>query len=216
MIKFRGSIDIDGVLGLFVPSFIKNANELYNLNLKEEDIKEYDFRAMGLTTKQTEHILHTMIAKRDFRNMQLVDGAKKSVHGIAKQYDLMSVTARPVGAKEQTFNWFEEHFENIFDPIIFNGYESKHKHCLSHSCAFHIDDCPDHVNALDKTETMPILFTQNYNLNNKTKFTSNNNLDTIIDDYQKNNGWGTIRVYNWDDCEKFLTKYYENVLKLKD
>ena len=215
MIKFRGSIDIDGVLGLFVPYFIKNANELYNLNLKEEDIKEYDFKAMGLTTMQTDSILHTMIAKKDFRNMQLVDGAKKNVHTLSKQYNLMSVTARPIGSKEQTYSWFYEHFENIFDPIIFNGYASKHKHCLKHSCEFHIDDCPDHVNALERTETMPILFTQNYNRNNKTIFSSNDDLSVIIDDYHKNKGWGTVRVYNWDDCEKFLTKYYGEVLRLR-
>lgn len=198
MTKPSGSIDLDGVTAVFLPTFLQTANTRYCLCLKEEDVVAYDFQELGLRKDQIYSVLEQMVETHAYENLPVVAGASHAISRLGETYDIMSVTSRIPSAQEQTMRWATALFPGVFSRIVFNGHDPKRVVLQKHSCAFHIDDCPDEIKELENTDVLPILFTRQYNLEYKTGLVYHEGIHEVLSSYK--NGSPSVRVFSWEEC----------------
>ncbi len=206
--KPKGSIDLDGVLCDFLPEFLAEVNTQYNLSIKDGDVTEYDFTKLGLAKEQITSTLERMLEKKTYEILPVLSGAVSVVNNLSEAYNLMITTSRHPSTKDQTHAWLEKHFPQLFSPVIFNG-NNKKTITESYSCVFHIDDCIDHIQSLEGTSTLPVLFSQRYNISYNT-YTDWNEQDVyrqIFCYYEQHKGYPSVRIKSWNECAYLLSGF---------
>ncbi len=113
-------IDIDEVLGHFLPALVEFHNYTYGTKLKVEQFHSYNFWEVWGGTRDE------MIKKVDdfelttfFINIQTVDGAKDSIKKLKEKHEFFIITSRPMSLLQKTKDWLEKKFPNTFDKIFF-------------------------------------------------------------------------------------------------
>ncbi|MBI4441321.1 hypothetical protein HY639_04075 [Candidatus Woesearchaeota archaeon] len=206
--KPMGSLDLDGVLCSFLPSFLDEVNRNYPFTLREEDVVDYDFTLLGLKDEQIKHVYKKMFEKEAYLHMLPIDGSS-FVDTLTQAYELMIVTARPPVLQAQTNAWVNNNFPLLFHRVLYG--EDKHQLVKEHHCVFHVDDYPDHIHAMVGSTTLPVLFSRRSNTGYVTQFTyGDNTLDGVLDYYAAHNGFPSVRVNNWADCCSLLLQFSQS------
>ncbi len=203
-----GSIDLDGVLCTFLPAFLEEVNSLYNLFLMEEDVVEYDFVKLGLRRDQIYTAFDSMLEKKAYESLPIVDDALSAVYSLSEAYNLMISTSRDESTKAQTDAWLQKQFPKVFTPVVFNGNNKRHI-MQAHSCLFHVDDYAEHISSIEGTDTLPVLYTRRYNKKYITHLTYGQSDIHIhlLDYYCKHKGWPSVRVQSWKECVTLLLEF---------
>ena len=204
--KEKGSVDLDGVLCVFLPAFLEVVNETYGMTLKEQDIVQYDFTKIGLKKDQISAALDNMIEKKMYQQLPIYEGAFAAIPALFSSYDLMIISSRPNNSFNQTQQWIQHNFPQRFSAVVFDN--KKNEVCKNYHCRFHIDDCAEQINSLENTNTLPLLFNAGYNRDYSTNLLYH---DTVIQEalayHLLHNGWPSIRVSSWEECQSLLQAF---------
>lgn len=168
-------VDIDSVLAEAMPTFLDSIRERHGLELKKEDIKEWNMKWGNIDLY--EEICFVLYNKpRAVVDMSLVDGADKGMKYLLKNYDVKLITSRKEPeTTEITRKWVDKNFgsiEVLHTDTDKNGYDVD----------ILIDDAPHHVESFSKKGGWAILFDQPWNQDVKTE-----------------PGNHIIRAKDWDD-----------------
>ncbi|MEI8103436.1 MAG: hypothetical protein WCG84_00835 [Candidatus Moraniibacteriota bacterium] len=122
MNKPIAAIDLDDVLGHFVPAFFAHHNIVYGTTFQREDIFSYDFLEV-LEVSQKE------VLKRveEYANAYLLDiepiqEAQIAIEQLYQSHELHIITARGEEFSEVTDQWLRRHFPGMFSRIHFVGH----------------------------------------------------------------------------------------------
>eukprot|EP01029_Cantina_marsupialis_P028664 TRINITY_DN777849_c0_g1_i1.p1 TRINITY_DN777849_c0_g1~~TRINITY_DN777849_c0_g1_i1.p1 ORF type:complete len:209 (-),score=56.14 TRINITY_DN777849_c0_g1_i1:251-877(-) len=120
------AIDIDEVLGQFVPSIVKYHNRVYGTELEATSFHSYRFcEVWGGTDEEAMEKVREFYGSEEFKNLPLVEGAVEAMKTLKKDYELHVVTSRQFFIQEATYEWLKLHFDGIFDGIHFGNHYSK-------------------------------------------------------------------------------------------
>ena len=115
-------VDIDEVVVEFFKKYLKLFNKRFGKNLIFEDIVKYEIWDLtDVSQEETLRVLDEFGSSESFFRIQLVKGAKEVLDEFFKSHEIFFITSRPEKAKEQTWKFFEERFQNSPFKIIFSG-----------------------------------------------------------------------------------------------
>lgn len=177
-------MDCDGVMCNYVSKYIEVANKVLNLDLKVDQVTEFD-AAKCLSLSNEDHLF----LKNEMAKMRLADKldpypeAIEAIKEIAKISNLYFLTSPFRKCPTWTFDrtkWLKRYFGTELSKKTIFTY---HKY-LVHGDIF-IDDCVDNLNKwIEFNSGTPILFAQKYNendlLNEKITRTSDWNYITNL------------------------------------
>jgi len=168
-------IDIDEVLGHFLPALTEFHNCTYGTNLKVEQFHSYNFWEICGGTKEE------MLKKIDdfeltpyFKNIQAVAGAKDSVKALKEKHELFIITSRPISLMQETKIWLDKNFPNTFSNIFFANNEprgqktkSKGEYCNELGLEIMIEDSAIFDNECTSPDRKVFLINQPWNKNSE-------------------------------------------------
>ena len=113
------AIDIDDSAGDLLSGLILFHNERYGTNLKREDFHSCWYREVWGGTKEQEVEKLTEFFKTDyFKNVLPMPGAQETMKFLKEEgHKLSVVTGRVYSLTQQTEEWIEKYFKNIFSEI---------------------------------------------------------------------------------------------------
>ena len=145
----RIGVDLDDVLGEFMPQMLAFHNEKYGTSFNSRDIGHVH-ALFELISKNEEEAIEKMelfYRSEYFDNIRPVKGAKDNLRKLKDHgHELIVITGRPSHLKEKTTKWLEEHFEDILDQVHFADHTvhprgwSKGEMCKKLGIYHHIDD----------------------------------------------------------------------------
>jgi len=160
-------LDMDGVVADFVNGALNIVNEIWNLNLKYEDMKRPRLgrivsnllKDKGITIRPEE--VYSEISQCGyFEDLELIDGAYPAVNEIAKNNDIIFISKameweRCPGEKRR---WLDNHFGDLnFSFAMVDRFETKGLFNLD----FIVDDDPRTLHAINMA--VPIAVEQPWN-----------------------------------------------------
>lgn len=157
------AVDIDDVLAVQIPEFIKWSNQNYDTNLVADEYNDDWPTVWGLTLEEA------LSRARNFHEAKIGTFAKMEDAGpvlkrLSQHYRLVVVTARQAYNIDVTHNWINKHFQNIFEethfvPIWEPGSKvTKADICRQIGADYLIDDQPKHCNLAAEIGIKPLLF----------------------------------------------------------
>jgi len=186
-------IDLDDVLCQTMRAVIKFHNNIYETNLKIDDVINYSLcKIWGGTEEETTKKIHEFHKTDYAKNIKPVKGAREILEKIKINNELYIITARPFDAIGETEEWVQDHFPNIFSKIYFTDqpYENtanitKEKICNDIGIDIFIED--NLKNALKCRCADRKVYLFDYQWNQTDKLTD-----------------GVKRVYSWEELGKSL------------
>tara|TARA_R100000697_G_scaffold32187_1_gene43117 strand:- start:294 stop:1196 length:903 start_codon:yes stop_codon:yes gene_type:complete len=163
-------IDIDDVLAEFRTTFASWLEYHHGIEVDVESDEYYFISALSNLDENPEIIFENFIKADGFKDLSIVDGAKKFLKGLKRKgYYVHLLTARP---KEElrclynTYTWIENN--NIYcDAIDFSSEKfrwcAKSKYYDSDKISFAIDDSPKHAEEYAKHGIKCYVPTKSYN-----------------------------------------------------
>jgi len=123
MKRKRIAIDIDDVLADFAESFVEYSNNKYGTNLRAEDYGEDFVKLWGVDNEEVARRISDMNETRIATRLGRKEHAFEALEYLKQRYDLFIVTFRISDLKDDTIQWIETNFPNIFkdDRIYFGG-----------------------------------------------------------------------------------------------
>jgi 5'(3')-deoxyribonucleotidase len=120
------AIDIDEVLGDFMPNFIKFYNDKYKTNLIIDDLPSYYlWNFLDVTRENMIQRVYDFHKTDYFKNIKPIKDAEESVKKLKENNELFIITSRQNAVIEETKQWIEKYFPNIFSEIYFTNNLSK-------------------------------------------------------------------------------------------
>lgn len=120
-------IDLDDVLGDFVPAFLEYHNKVYETSFVLEDVFSYRiWEVLGVARDEAMRRV-AEYSERHIMEIQPVVSARESVEALSQGYELHVITARPEIFVEKTSQWLEMHFPKMFSGIHSVEYLSTHR-----------------------------------------------------------------------------------------
>jgi uncharacterized HAD superfamily protein len=117
----RIGVDVDGVLADSVTAFLGWHNRVYGTNYTFEQVTDFDLSKLwGGTNEESVQKIITCYTSPEFEAVQPVLGAVEAIKKLAKDHELIIITARPASMIETTKNWICMFFPEMFDDIYFN------------------------------------------------------------------------------------------------
>ena len=184
-------VDIDDVLADTAEGFTAFSNEYFGTTLSVADYTEHWAEMWRVDNREVERRAavynHSGAATR-YRHRE---EARPVLDRLAEQYDLLALTSRNGGMKEQTFAWIETHFSGLFKDIQFAGIFDGPLHdgmlsmtkadlFASNNVNYVIDDQLKHCRAAAQLGIRAVLF-GNYHWNTASELPP---LITRCDDWQ--------------------------------
>lgn len=115
-------IDLDEVLGHFLPAFIEFHNNTYGTDLKPEQFHSYYFwEILGVTKENSIQKVYDFHKTPYFKNIKPIKGSKESLEILKKNNKLFIITSRQNSIADETNRWVENNFPNIFSGIYFTN-----------------------------------------------------------------------------------------------
>jgi len=176
-------IDIDGVISDFVTSFRALIKEKFDLELEYDDIREHDlYKVLGISEKEA---LELIVSTFDY-NLDTQPDAIESIKKLAKDHEIVLITARPEETENITKKWLKE--KGIeYNKLIFVTEGNKH---LTEKEGFDVI-IDDHLKEVVRwSEKVPLVYVYNHPWNKSLNI--KNNFE---------------RVYNWKDILEKLDKH---------
>ena len=187
------AIDIDDVLGYFIPTLVQFHNRIYNTTYTTEDITKYHlWEVWGGTREDAIDEVYRFYETPEFINLPLIEGATEGVQKLAEKHEVVAMTARPEDLRSKTEHWIARHFPNLFSEIhIANRFSksgpstTKAELCEKHGIDVLIDDNLDYALQCVTPQRKILLFDNPWNQNPELP----NNMH---------------RVHSWDDISKLI------------
>ena len=184
------AVDLDGVLGDFVPSFLNYYNNRFNTDFKKEDIKTMDlWVALGLPSKDVfDPIQYEFYKSSYFKNIKPIEDSQEAIKRLdALGHTSLISTGRPQKVRDQTFDFIKTYFpeinrifmtKNYYDPLdIGSDALEKYEVALFNDCKYAIEDDPIFAVPISENGTKVLLFNQPWN----ASFTGNGNILRVGD-----------------------------------
>ncbi|MFA5934923.1 MAG: hypothetical protein WC827_03510 [Candidatus Paceibacterota bacterium] len=116
------AIDIDEVLGSFMPNFIKFYNDKYKTNLTMDELPSYYlYNFLDVTKDDITQRLHDFYKTNYFKDIKPIKDAQDSVKKLKENNELFIITSRQNDIMEETERWVKENFPNTFSRIYFTN-----------------------------------------------------------------------------------------------
>jgi 5'(3')-deoxyribonucleotidase len=149
------AVDLDEVLGDFVGTFLRWYNHNgYQPKLTKEDIVKYHFKDLiGMPEGEELAMMYRFFDDGEIANIQPMAGAQAGVKQLAERHELYVVSGRQSRLQQETEQWVEKYFPNIFQGVyLANQYSldggpvlDKGTMCKELGCEVLIDDGSQHV-----------------------------------------------------------------------
>ena len=123
-------IDLDEVLGGFVPAIALWHNATHGTELTADDFHSYKFcDVWGGTNEESVDKVHAFFDTEYFTGIAPVPGAREALEELKEDFDLVVITSRQHAIQDETRRWLDAHYPGIFRKVLFGNHWSK--------------DCPD-------------------------------------------------------------------------
>ena len=120
------AVDLDEVLGDFIPALALWHNNTYNTNLKPSDYFSYTFKDVwGGSDAESVEKVHEFFTTDYFINIKPVPQAKEVLERLKSKFEFVVVTSRQHAIAEETRKWLQKHYTNIFTEVYFGNHWSK-------------------------------------------------------------------------------------------
>lgn len=162
------AVDLDEVLGYFIPQLCNFHNEKYGTNLSASNFRSYRFcEVWGGDDEQATDKVHEFFRSSHFRDLPVIPGA---IHGTAKLralgYELVVVTSRQLIIEEETRAWLRKNFApDTFSHIAFGNHWGRQGRkirkvdlCRELGAQLLIDDSMGYVNEVADAGMRALLF----------------------------------------------------------
>ena len=126
-------VDLDEVLGGFIPALCLWHNHVYETNLTAASFHSYRFcDVWGGTNEEATDKVHAFFETTFFTELEPIEGAKEALTAIHDSFDLVVITSRQHVIQDKTREWLEKHFSGIFKEVMFGNHYSKVHYCSPH------------------------------------------------------------------------------------
>ena len=106
------AVDIDEVLGAFLPALIRWHNDTHGTSLSLGDFNSYWFcEVWGGTNEEATEKVHAFFETPYFlQQLEPIQGAAAALETLSAKFDMVVVTSRQHVIAEATMQWLEQHF----------------------------------------------------------------------------------------------------------
>ncbi|XP_039145255.1 uncharacterized protein LOC120282500 [Dioscorea cayenensis subsp. rotundata] len=165
--KIVVAVDVDEVLGSFLPAVNKFIADRYSLNHSLADYFVYEFyKIWNCSPAEADIRVHEFFETSYFKmGIHPIPGAKHILQSLSLFCNLYVVTSRQNAIKDQTLEWIEKHYPGLFQEVHFGNYfalngqsRSKSEICRSLGAQVLIDDNPQFALECAEAGTKVLLF----------------------------------------------------------
>lgn len=160
------AFDIDGVIADTFRAFVEMARGRYGIQVRYDDITEYDFRkVMDIDETTLNRIIQRILDDPLGMGIQPMNGAVEVLTRLKDLGPLILVTARP--EKTAILEWLQEHFHftgsNGIHLEATGNHTEKLPILLNHGVRYFVEDRLETCYLLDEASVAPIVFEQPWN-----------------------------------------------------
>jgi 5'(3')-deoxyribonucleotidase len=122
------AVDLDEVLGGFLPSLTRWHNRTFETNFQLEDYQTYSYNDLwGGSIESTVAKVHDFFQAEDFlTGVEPIKYAFETLKQFIDCFDFVVVTSRQTIIRNETIAWLDEHFPGIFSNVLLgNHYDMK-------------------------------------------------------------------------------------------
>jgi uncharacterized HAD superfamily protein len=119
------AIDIDDVIADQAEAFIAYSNEKFKLSYTVDDYTEHWMELWNVDLDEVERRAREYHSSGIFLAFNHKPSALPVLKRLKTRYDLVLVTSRRAQVQEETLEWVNEHFPDIFTDVIFAGFYDK-------------------------------------------------------------------------------------------
>mmetsp|Transcript_11538 Transcript_11538/g.13971 ORF Transcript_11538/g.13971 Transcript_11538/m.13971 type:complete len:209 (+) Transcript_11538:359-985(+) len=121
------AVDIDEVICGFLPALIRYHNDTYGSSFVLTDFNSYRFcETWGGTNEEAVHKVHEFFETEYFlKEMSPINGALETLRSHKDNFTFVCVTSRQHCIAEETVDWVNRHFPEIFDDFHFGNHWTK-------------------------------------------------------------------------------------------
>lgn len=151
----------------FVEEFSSWHNNEFGTTVSAQDFHSYEFdQVLGISIPDTVERIHAFL-ELDHKHLGVgpIDQAQEAVQQLARQYELIVVTARHPGFRTMTEEYLDTYFAGCFSEVVTVGHEatmdivrSKASVCQEIGAVTLIDDSVGHVTACAAVGIPGVLF----------------------------------------------------------
>jgi len=166
------AIDIDDVLSDYAGSLVEFANLRWHAGLTRELVSENWSKMFNIDGDEWLKRFDEFMTIDPYAEMANMGGeqALTVLHQLKKQFQLVSLTSRPLDVVDITNDWLNQYFPGVFNDVIFgvpyqngedpNKWEKRTKADLAMKigATYLIDDQPKHANSFAKIDGKSLLF----------------------------------------------------------
>ncbi len=146
------AVDMDDVLAHHVEAFIGWSNTKYGTTFTLEDYNDHWSQLWSIDHEESEKRAVLFHQERQHRLFQPRKDALEVLHYLKKHYDLVIITARRRETINDSHEWLETHFPDIFKDVRFvpiwedDRNATKLAICKEIGATYLIDDMVRHIN----------------------------------------------------------------------
>lgn len=121
------ALDLDEVLGAFLPALIRFHNDKYGTEYKLDDFFSYRFcDVWGGTNEETlDKIFEFFKTDYFLKDLKPIPGAHDVLQEFKDKFDFVVVTSRQHEITEETRHWLDQHFHGIISRAEFGNHWAK-------------------------------------------------------------------------------------------
>lgn len=116
------AIDIDDVLADQAEAFLEYSNKTWGTQLKLDDYTEHLVELWSISLEEVERRAQQYHQSGTMRQFRHKSEALPILKALKHKYDLVVVTSRRLQVKDETLDWINEHFSDVFSDIHFAGF----------------------------------------------------------------------------------------------
>lgn len=165
-------VDLDGVIADFTNKFLEFYNLKTDSKMNFNDWKFYNFwELMNITREDAVELINNFYDSRLFDEINLINGAKKSIEELSKENELCIITSRPINFKLKTEAFLNKNFSeiafNVFYSDDFNIGQgiSKASICERKNIEIFIEDNVKYALSCSQKGVITFLFDKPWNQN---------------------------------------------------
>lgn len=113
------AIDIDNVLAASAKSFVVISNKLFGDHITVNDFNEDWQKMWGINHEEAVRRAKILFEHQYQKGYLPTNGSAEAINELGKRYNLVLVTSRKKISEDLTRNWLKQHFEYLFNEIVF-------------------------------------------------------------------------------------------------
>ena len=196
------AVDLDEVLGEFVPQLLQYHNAHYGTSLRLSDFHSYQFMDVwGGTRDEAVAKVYHFFTTPYFLSMPPIPAAYDTLHDLSHRFTYHIVTARQHFIEPQTRTWIAQHYPHTFTSLLFGNHygqsgaaRTKAEMCQEIGASVLIDDSADHARSVSGVVDWVLLFDRDgtYMWNKGRK------------EYDEDMPANVKRIHSWAEIRAFL------------